>query len=198
MEALYFFKMALNFMVNHMIGKPIEHFFAKLRNARYVVQGCQRVEMKNGSLGTRILIDRLQLFKLPDDDRSRRMQSTKRYLQIFRRFCNFELLCRLMHKRLNPHMCHVHDIERLSQNSNCIICNTKHSLISLPILLLNTLSFLLYQLDILIVLPLCNHGREDDRKDRTDCLHDSRPGLNGCSHFRGHVVIPLRVLETGF
>lgn len=198
MEALYFFKMALNFMVNHMIGKPIEHFLANLRKARDVVQGRQRVEMKNGSLGTCILIDRFQFFKLPDHDRSRSMKSTKRYLQILRCLSDFVLVCRLMHKRLNPHICLVHDVERFSQNSDRISRNTKYSLISLPILLLNALSFFLYQLDILIVLPLCNHGREDDRKDRTDCLHDSRPGLNGRSHFRGHVVIPLRVLETGF
>ncbi|CEM56799.1 hypothetical protein XCCB1459_0572 [Xanthomonas campestris pv. campestris] len=198
MEALYFLKARLKVIFNHVVGQAIKPSEQQLRHARYVFQGCQRVELKDGSLGTRALVNGFQFLKLPDHNRSRSMKSKKRCPQILRRLSDFVLVCRLMQKRLSPHVRLMHDVERFSQNSYRTSRNAKYSVVPLPILLLNAFSFLLHQLDVLIVLPLCNHGCKDDRKDRADCLHYSRPSLNGRGHFWGHVIIPLHVLEKGF
>lgn len=198
MEALYILKAGLDLIFNHMVSPTIKPSDQKMRDARYVFQGCKGVEMKDGSLGTRTLIDRFQFLKLGDHDRSCSMKSTKRYLQVLRRFSDLPLVCLLTQKRLSPYMCLVHDVECFTRNSYRISRNTKYSLVSLPILLLNALSFLLHKFVILLVLTFRNLGRVADCSNGKDCLGDSRPGLHGRRHFWRHVVIPLRVLETGF
>ncbi len=175
-----------------------EHPRHSVSNLLDICQRSRRMEVEDCGCGPRCLIHHLQLIELPNHNSGCRFEATERRGHDVCSYIYFTGLCTFVRQGLGAPVVSMRCLQCFSHNIDSVTRHLTDGLISPPILLFSAPPFVTYQLDILLVLTICNPDCKGNCGYRPACLHDGRPCLPGSGYFWTHVPNPLLQMEMQF